>query len=79
MTEKQRRGDIGNEDDDDDTVDLKYVSRNVREKKFQIKNHRPEDLLDERDTYEELCRQNGSQVRMLSFLFENRLFEFIIQ
>ena len=63
LTEKQRKGDMGtNDESDDDSLNLKFISRNIKNKKFQIKNQRPDDVLDERDAYEELCRKNVSQL-----------------
>lgn len=33
--------------------------------KYQIKNQRPDDYLEEREVYEKLCRQNQTEVRSI--------------
>jgi hypothetical protein len=39
------------------------ISTIDKDKKYQIKNQRPDDGLENRDVYENLCRQNGTQVK----------------
>jgi hypothetical protein len=35
----------------------------IKNENLQIKNQRPKDYLEEREAYEQLCRQNGSNVK----------------
>ncbi len=43
-------------------------SSNLQSMKYQINNQRPDDYLEERDIYEKLCRQNGTEVERLIYL-----------
>ncbi len=69
---KQRKGDMGL----NDFSNLKLVSVMNKDRKYQIKNQRPDDYLEEREIYEKLCRQNGTQVifQSSSFSFESLRF-----
>jgi hypothetical protein len=46
-----------------DSLDLKLIPTMKKIDDVNIKNQRPKDYLEEREIYEELCRQNGSKVR----------------
>jgi len=35
----------------------------TKDKKYQIKNQRSDEYFEEREIYEKLCRQNGTQVK----------------
>jgi hypothetical protein len=56
---KKQKGDSGISDSES----LKMISTIDKDKKYQIINQRPDDYLEEREIYEELCRQNGTQVK----------------
>lgn len=51
LTKHQRKGDAGI-----------LLSNNEPNEKYQIKNQRPDDYLEEREIYEKLCRQNQTEV-----------------
>jgi len=59
LTEQQQKGDM----DINDSENLQLISTINKDKKYEIKNQRPDDVGKDRDTYEELCRQNGTQVK----------------
>lgn len=40
------------------------LTTKTTDKAYTVHNERPDDFLEERDIYEKLCRQNGTQVRM---------------
>ena len=46
-----------------ETIDRTSVPMRRKEKTYRISNERPDDLFEEREIYEQLCRQNGSVVR----------------
>ncbi len=48
--------------DNVNSSDLKLIPTIIKNEKTNIKNQRPKDYLEERETYEQLCRQNGSKV-----------------
>jgi hypothetical protein len=60
LTEQQQKDDM----DINDSSNLKLISTMDKEKKYQINNQRPIDYLEGREVYENLCRQNGSQVKL---------------
>jgi hypothetical protein len=60
----------------DDSSNLKLISTINKDKKYQIKNQRPDEYLEEREIYEKLCRQNGTQVE-ISIEFIDLFFLFI--
>ena len=45
------------------STDMKLIPTVKKDKNYQINNERPDNYLDEREIYERLCRQNGSQVK----------------
>ncbi len=59
LTEQQQKGDM----DINDSENLQLISTINKDEKYQIKNQRPDDVGKDRDDYEELCRQNGTQVK----------------
>ncbi len=59
LTEQQQKGDM----DINDSENLQLISTINKDKKYEIKNQRQADYLESRDAYEELCRQNGTQVK----------------
>jgi len=59
LTEQQQKGDM----DINDSENLQLISTINKDEKYQIKNQRPDDVGKDRDAYEELCRQNGTQVK----------------
>ena len=46
-----------------DSSELKLIPTIKKIDNVNIKNQRPKDYLEERETYEQLCRQNGSNVK----------------
>ncbi len=56
---KQRKGDMGI----NDSLSLKLISTIDKEKKYQINNQRPKEDSEKRKSYENLCRQNGTEVK----------------
>ncbi len=59
LTEQRRKRDKGISDSENQ----KMTSTIDKDKKYQIKNQRPDTNLANREIYEELCRQNGTQVK----------------
>jgi hypothetical protein len=47
---------------DFNSSDLKLLPTMIKNENLSIKNQRPKDYLEEREVYEQLCRQNGSNV-----------------
>lgn len=43
--------------------DLKIVPAMIKNENVKIKNQRPKDYLEEREAYEQLCRQTEAKVR----------------
>lgn len=46
-----------------ENADLKLVPKMINTDKLNIKNQRPRDYLEEREAYEQLCRQTESKVK----------------
>jgi hypothetical protein len=46
-----------------ESSDLKLLPITIKNENLSIKNQRPRDYLEERESYEQLCRQNGSNVK----------------
>jgi hypothetical protein len=59
LKKQQRKGDLGT----NDSKDMKLIPTIKKNKNYQINNERPNDYFDEREVYERLCRQNGTQVK----------------
>ncbi|UJR10274.1 hypothetical protein I4U23_014481 [Adineta vaga] len=58
LTKQQRKGDM----DTNETPNQKLLPMNPTDKNYKVKNERPDDFLEEREVYEQLCRQNGTQL-----------------
>jgi hypothetical protein len=46
-----------------DSPNVKLLPTIPNDKNYKISNQRPDDFLEEREVYEKLCRQNGTQVK----------------
>ncbi|CAF1051482.1 unnamed protein product [Adineta steineri] len=58
LTKQQRIGDMNT----NDKQNLKLLPTVSQTKNYKINNARPDDYMEEREMYEKLCRQNGTQL-----------------
>ncbi|CAF1557002.1 unnamed protein product, partial [Adineta steineri] len=58
LTKQQRKGDVNT----NDKQNLKLLPTVSQTKSYKINNARPDDYMEEREMYEKLCRQNGTQL-----------------
>ncbi|CAF0962953.1 unnamed protein product [Adineta steineri] len=58
LTKQQRKGDMNT----NDKQNLKLLPTVSQTKSYKINNARPDDYMEEREMYEKLCRQNGTQL-----------------
>lgn len=64
LIEKQG-GNKRNGDGDSIRKDPKPINLKKKVEEMKITNQRPKDYLEERELYEQMCRQNGSKVNLL--------------
>ncbi len=60
-----------------ESSDLKLLPTIIKNENINIKNQRPKDYLQEREAYEQLCRQNGSNVNKNFIIKLKRFLPFI--
>ncbi|CAF3520069.1 unnamed protein product [Rotaria socialis] len=58
LTKKQRRDDI----DKSNSTNLKLIQTASNDESYKINNKRSDDYFDEQESYEHLCRQNGTRL-----------------
>ncbi|CAF1373483.1 unnamed protein product [Adineta steineri] len=65
LTKKERKGDMNT----NDKQNLKLLLTVTQTKNSKINNTRSDDYFEEREIYEKLCRQNGTQLIYFKIVF----------